>query len=296
MLLLNFKLKKVMFEKNFFFEEKTNSLISLSGEDKFSFLQGIISNDIETLKKKTSIYSAILSPQGKYFSDFFISLYNDNILIEINNDNLTEFIRKLTLYKLKSNVKIEVLENFQILLANQNFEGNLNNIKDKIAFFDPRFNKLFKRIYLFGAKNKLYEKNITRISDDEYKTLRLANHVPDFTVDSIQNKSLLMEMRFDELNGISWEKGCYIGQEITARMFYRKITKKKLTHIKIIFKNNINEKIFLDEQEVGFITSHNKINGFGFVNSKFEKFFDNKIFSSKESELILSKPLWSKKD
>ena len=144
----HFKLKKVMFEKNFFFEEKTNSLISLSGEDKFSFLQGIISNDIETLKKKTSIYSAILSPQGKYFSDFFISLYNDNILIEINNDNSLSFSDYILEFLSKTNKVIEKIEKVSVLKkpeivkenkSTKNFQGK--KIKSKKKFYKKKFFK-----------------------------------------------------------------------------------------------------------------------------------------------------------
>ena len=82
------------------------------------------------------------------------------------------------------------------------------------------------------------------LKQDEYKSIRLLHGVPDFSLDAISNKSLLMEMRFNYLNGISWDKGCYLGQEITARMYYRKITKKLLTQVKIKFKTFINQKFY----------------------------------------------------
>ena len=85
-----------MFEDNYFFEESENSIIKISGSDKFKFLQGIISNDIYLLKNNSSVYSAILSPQGKFISDFIISKYDDNLLVEINNKNLEEILNKFS--------------------------------------------------------------------------------------------------------------------------------------------------------------------------------------------------------
>ena len=100
-------------------------------------------------------------------------------------------------------------------------------------------------------------------------------------------------MRFDELNGISWDKGCYLGQEVTARMYYRKITKRKLTHIKVNFKNTIEDSIFLEEKEVGFITSHDKKYGFGYVNTDVLNNENNKLFTSGDSILELKKIWWA---
>ena len=97
-------------------------------------------------------------------------------------------------------------------------------------------------------------------------------------------------MRFDELNGISWDKGCYLGQEVTARMYYRKITKRKLTHIKVNFKNTIEESIFLEEKEVGFITSHDKKYGFGYVNTDVLNNENNKILVQETLFWNLKKP------
>ena len=94
--------------------------------------------------------------------------------------------------------------------------------------------------------------------NEKFNDFRLKKSIPDFSVDALRNKSLLLEMRFDQLNGISWEKGCYMGQEITARMKYRNITKKKLCSVDIDFKSQLNEKIFSKNIEIGQLFSHNK--------------------------------------
>jgi len=119
-----------MFQDNCFFEEEYSSIIKVTGPDKFGFLQGIISNDVEILKTKLSLYAAILTPQGKFLSDFIISTYEDNILIEIKSKNLDLILKKLTMFKLRSNVTFEVLNDFKIYLLN---EGSLK-IFEKVKY------------------------------------------------------------------------------------------------------------------------------------------------------------------
>ncbi len=283
-----------MFEDNYFFEESKNSIIKITGSDKFKFLQGIISNDIYLLKNKTSIYSAILSPQGKFISDFIISTHDDNFYIEINNNNLEEILTKFSLFKLKSNVSFKVIENAKIILSNMNF---INIIKNHAkAFFDPRFNEFFTRIYLFESNIKFKSNKIKthKLTEKEFKELRLRHGIPDFQVDKISNKSFLMEMRFDKLNGLSWDKGCYLGQEVTARMYYRKKISKKIFQIKINLNTNIEDKVLFDDDEVGVITSHDNKNGFAYLDNKLSKKFDKKKLRSGDSIISFMEPWWSK--
>ena len=284
-----------MFQDNCFFEEKYSSIIKVTGPDKFSFLQGIISNDVEILKTKLSLYAAILTPQGKYLSDFFLSMYQDNILIEVKSKNLDLVIKKLSMFKLRSNVSFEVITNFKIYLLNESSVKIFEKERNKKIFNDPRFKNLFHRVYIFG-KHKIFnlENNgFSPLKQDQYHSLRLLNAIPDFTLDAISNKSLLMEMRFDRLNGISWNKGCYLGQEITARMFYRKITKRQLYQVKIKFHTFIDDKILLDGVEIGFITSYDKENGLAYISNNVLEDCRKKCLESGDSTLKISDPWWS---
>ena len=284
-----------MFQDNCFFEEKYSSIIKVTGPDKFSFLQGIISNDIEILKTKLSLYAAILTPQGKYLSDFFLSIYQDNILIEIKSKNLDLVIKKLSMFKLRSNVSFEVITNFKIYLLNESSVKIFEKEKNKKIFNDPRFKNLFHRVYVFGKHkmSNLENNGFSPLKQDEYHSLRLLNAIPDFTLDAISNKSLLMEMRFDRLNGISWNKGCYLGQEITARMYYRKITKRQLYQVKIKFDTFIDDKILLDGVEIGFITSYDKENGLAYISNNVLEDCRKKCLKSGDSKLKISDPWWS---
>jgi len=284
-----------MFQDNCFFEEKYSSIIKVTGPDKFSFLQGIISNDIEILKTKLSLYAAILTPQGKYLSDFFLSIHQDNILIEIKSKNLDLVIKKLSMFKLRSNVSFEVITNFKIYLLNESSVKIFEKEKNKKIFNDPRFKNLFHRVYVFGKykMSNLENNGFSPLKQDEYHSLRLLNAIPDFTLDATSNKSLLMEMRFDRLNGISWNKGCYLGQEITARMYYRKITKRQLYQVKIKFHTFIDDKILLDGVEIGFITSHDKENGLAYISNNVLEDCRKKCLKSGDSTLRISDPWWS---
>ena len=285
-----------MFHKKEFHKLNERSIIKISGKDKFSFIQGIISNDIQILKTKTSIYSSMLSPQGKFLTDFFLSVYDNSILVEIHKDDESMVLQKLNIYKLRSKVKLEVENNVSIFLISNDFEEIITQIKLRFIYFDdPRFKKLFKRLYVFNTPKQfsLINNKLKTITKSAYNDLRLKNSIPDFNIDAIKNKSLLLEMRFEELNGISWEKGCYMGQEITARMKYRNIVKRKLFKIKVLFKGKVDSDLKLDEEVVGNITSHNTIDGFAYIDLKFlEKCLDKELVSG-DSIIKLEKLWWS---
>ena len=141
-----------MFKDNCFFEEKYSSIIKVTGSDKFNFLQGIISNDTKILKTNLSLYSAILTPQGKFLTDFILSLHNESILIEVRNKNLDMFMKKLSMFKLRSNVSFEIISDLKIYLLNHDNLKLLDNVKNKKILDDPRFNNFFARVYIFWSK------------------------------------------------------------------------------------------------------------------------------------------------
>jgi len=286
-----------MLDKKEYYKLENRSLIEISGKDKFSFIQGIISNDVEILKKKSSIYSAILSPQGRFITDFFLSIFKDSFLIEIQKEDESLLLQKLNMYKLRSEIQIEVKKNINILLISHDSELDLNSFDSNfLCFDDPRFKKLFRRLYFFEKSNELFilKNKLKRITNSAYNSLRLEHSIPDFYFDSIKHKSLLLEMRFDELNGISWTKGCYMGQEITARMKYRNLVKRKLFKIKILFKSKIEEDIKFEDTVIGKITSHNKMNGLAYIDIKLiDQFFDQNLISG-DSGIKLANLWWAK--
>ena len=284
-----------MFIEKSIFNIKNNTLIVIEGDDKYKFIQGIISNDIELLKKKKSIYGSILSPQGRFIHDFFITKWNNNFILECSRLDSDEILKKFNLYKLKSDVKFKIETNFKIFLINfSSLETVDSSVRSKLLnFSDPRFNNELTRVYIDEKYSHKFIKYFNLLNEHEFNDFRLKKTIPDFNDDAKKNKSLLLEMRFDELNGISWEKGCYMGQEITARMKYRNIIKKKIFCVSINFKTRLDKKIFSKNKQIGELFSHNKIFGIAYINTDFD-FSENDVICG-DSKLKVSLPWWCEK-
>ena len=283
-----------MFDNKQFYNLKKRTLIKISGKERFTFLQGIISNDIYNLEKHPAIYSSILTPQGRFIADFFITNHLDSFLMEIETKDKELILQKLKMYKLRLEVELMPLDNVSIFLTNCNSIMNLDETNLNYIFFDdPRFKKFIRRLYIFdyGGSSKI---NIESVSDVTYNNLRLEYSIPDFNVDATQNQSLLMEMRFEDLNGISWDKGCYMGQEITARMKYRNLMKKKIFKIVIEYQQNVKEEIYNDQEIVGYITSYNKNFGLAYFNLKNLNSYFNKKLISGDSIVVPTEIWWGK--
>ncbi len=243
---------------DFFIQDSSSKFIEISGEDKAEFLQGLISNDIYKCKNDKPIYSCFLSPQGKFLADFFIFLQNNNYVIEIHEKYFESFLSKLKIYKLRSNVILKHNENITsiILFTNKDIE-----IKDTIIkFSDPRKKNIGIKIYI-NNKNLPKIDNLEEMYLNKYKEILMKNLVP-FTPDDLnENKSLLLENNFQNLNAIDWDKGCYVGQEITARMKYRSLIKKQIYNLEIIDGNiNAGDSIEINNNKIGYVIS--KVNNY----------------------------------
>jgi len=182
------------------------SVIKIGGEDARSFLQGLITNDINKLSRDAALYAAMLTPQGKYLFDFMMYDDGEAVLLDCEAARKDELLKRLNMYKLRAKVQIEDLPNHFVYSANE-------------GFVDPRHAGLGKRIIAEG-KNK---------SGDfaEYQRKRISLGVPD-SADFIPDKSFILQYRFEELNGVDFKKGCYVGQEVTARTKHRGTIRKSL--------------------------------------------------------------------
>ena len=250
--------------------------VSIKGRDSKDFIQGIITNDINKCDKKV-IYSCLLTPQGKFLSDFFIIPFNDYYIFEINKTFLESFISKLKLYKLRSDVEINEITNLSSVLIikkliNNSVElGSLKFNDNYIEYVDPRNKNLGKKIIIKNnlLKNFIKKENYELLTIEEYEKIYIENLIPNSTKDLIVEKSLLLENNFDNLNAIDWNKGCYVGQELTARMKYRALLKKILRLIKIESgKVNIGDEIFYENINIGKITSIAKSSGLALIKIK----------------------------
>ena len=282
-----------MFDDKEYYLFKKRGIILIEGKDRFKFIQGIISNDIELLRKKPSIYSSLLTPQGKFQYDFFISNFKEKFYLECDISAQEELISKLMMFKLRLDVKVSINSDYNIILSKKKLNFSERNSSIIFSFYDPRFdNSFFSRTYADSNFLNEIKKKYVEINENRYQTLRLNNCIPDFSIDATKAKSLLLEMRFDELNGISWTKGCYMGQEITARMKHRNIVKKKIFKVLIDFRSNLKNEITLENETVGKLTSHNKKDGIAFLDTKALSNLNTKEFFSGDSKIIIQEPWW----
>ena len=282
-----------MFDDKEYYLFKKRGIILIEGKDRFKFIQGIISNDIELLRKKPSIYSSLLTPQGKFQYDFFISNFKEKFYLECNISEQEELISKFMMFKLRLDVKVSINSDYNIILSKKKLNFSERNSSIIFSFYDPRFdNSFFSRTYADSNFLNEIKKQYVEIDEKRYETLRLNYCIPDFSIDATKAKSLLLEMRFDELNGISWTKGCYMGQEITARMKHRNIVKKKIFKVLIDFRSNLKNEITLENETVGKLTSHNKKDGIAFLDTKALSNLNTKKFFSGDSKIIIQEPWW----
>lgn len=220
------------------------SILAIEGEDVRAFLQGIISNDIEKVTDNTAIYAALLTPQGKYLFDFMIAKQGERLLLEVEAERLQALSQRLTMYKLRAKVDItDVSADFGVvaLLGDvrretfdlPNEEGGAVQFEGGVVFVDPRLSALGARAFLPRPilPAALTDKGFVQGDLDTYQARRLQLGVPEGSQDLAVDKATLLESGFEELNGVDFQKGCFVGQELTARMKYRALVKKRLMPI-----------------------------------------------------------------
>lgn len=213
-------------------------VVSVSGEDAQSFLQGLITNDIEKVSKTTAIYAALLTPQGKLLHDFFIVEHKDRYLLDCDVSRIPDLIKRLSMYRLRAKVDIadeSATFSVGIMLepdgaASTGEAGAAKTRFDGVSYIDPRHAGLGERTIRLIDEDDTFPTDETVLSSNraEYDARRIALGIPDSRADLVPEKSLPLEVGFDELNGVDFQKGCYVGQEVTARMKHRSLVKKRL--------------------------------------------------------------------
>jgi folate-binding protein YgfZ len=223
-------------------------VVSVSGADARTFLQGLISNDVDRLSDSRALYAALLTPQGRYLHDFFLLLHgSDEILLDCVGGQRSELQRRLQMYRLRSKVCLaDRSPDFAAFVVTGDGAAARFGVAAEagaaaplsgggIVFVDPRLATLGLRVLLPSAAGDapLTERGCVAASLEDYDLRRLVSGVPDGAQDLVADKSLLLECSFDELNGIDWQKGCYIGQEVTARTRYRGLLKRRLVPVAV---------------------------------------------------------------
>lgn len=271
---------------------ENRGLISISGEDSEEFLQNIITNDIFKINEHNSLFSAILSPQGKYLYEFFLIRFGGKFFLDCNETIIKNLIDHLTKFKLSSKVDIKnetsghvigiiTLEKFYEISDNK--VDNTFQYRDSPIFVDPREKKLgarilstLEKIHLTIKKLKLKITDSNVYLEDAYKL-----GIPEKGLENLKDQLFGLEANFEQLNAIDFKKGCYIGQENTARMKLKNKLRKKLVPIKAYESLNVGDELKYNNLIIGKILI-NKPYPFALI-----KMFDPDFNEFKNKDLLV---------
>ena len=282
-------------------------ILFIQGSDTKEFLQNLITNDINKVDEANSCFSSLLTPQGKYLFDFLVVKHKKGYFIDCEKKQIEELFKQLNIYKLRSDIEILNLSNEFVVAAfsyekfisfdeAKDLPGNTFKYGEDPVFLDPRHKKLGGRLIINLEKLYLSLKklDLKSTNPEEYYKLSYELGIPQKNTEKLRNKLFGIECNFEELNGIDFKKGCYIGQEITSRIKLRNKLSKRLLPVQLIegkliegatIKNNDNEigKVLINNQYPFAIIKYLSDN------------FDPKIkYKSEEAVLKIIIPEWIK--
>ena len=251
-------------EKNQIVILEDRGLILVEGTDNKEFLQNIVSNDIDKINESNSIFSAIFTPQGKYLYEFFIIKNKDGYLLDCHIEIKDDLIKHLSKYKLRSKIEIKDLSASHAvgIISKDKFEEIQEEVgskektvlyRESPCFVDTRLSSLGARILSSLEKLHLTIKKLDLKIIDKSNYLKL-NHkegIPVKGVKNLQNNLFALESNFEELNVIDFKKGCYVGQENTARMKLKNKLRKRLLPVTSNKLLKISDEIKFNDQTVG---------------------------------------------
>lgn len=200
---------------------ESRAVIRLSGPDSRSLMQGLITNDIEVLSSDIALYAGLLTPQGKFLFDMIIVPEGDDLVLDVEAERKPDLMRRLMMYKLRSDV--EIIDDPRDVWAL--FDGTADA---GLAYADPRHRSLHTRV--ISASNPA--PGAAPLALESYEERRIRHGVPDGSRDMKIEKDFWLETNAEKINGVSFTKGCFVGQELTARMKHRTTLKKKLLPMK----------------------------------------------------------------
>jgi hypothetical protein len=278
-------------------------ILAVSGPDCRGFLQGLVSNDVEKVSPDRGVYAALLTAQGKYLHDFIMVAVGEAIWLDAEAARLADLKRRLSLYRLRAKVAIEDLPDLAVAavfradapgaLGLPEQPGAARSFGGGVALVDPRLAALGARAILPRGeiRGALAGAGLAEADFAAYDRHRLALGIPDGSRDLLAEKSILLESGFDELNGVDWQKGCYVGQELTARTKYRGLIKKRLFPVTIEGPAPApGTLVTLDGKDAGEIRSTR--DGFGLALLRLEAVAENRGLTAEGATISPLQPDW----
>jgi folate-binding protein YgfZ len=210
------------------------TVLKITGEDRVAFLQGLVTNDVRQIDGRL-VYAALLTPQGKYLADFFLAGTEDAILIDVKTGIAEALIRRLSMYRLRAKVGIEPAGLHVLRGLGAPPPG---------AFPDPRDPALGWRAYspVPGPEGAT-----------DWDAIRVAHCIPETGIELIPDDTYILEAGFERLNGVDFRKGCYVGQEVTARMKHKTELKKGLATVRIDGAAPVGTPVMAGEKPAGVL-------------------------------------------
>jgi folate-binding protein YgfZ len=196
-------------------------VLAIEGDDRVAFLQGLVSNDVAAATPGRAVWAALLTPQGKWLADFFIFAGSEALLLDCEQAQIPELVQRLTRYRLRMKVTLRPEPALHVHVA----WPEQPDVAGIIAP-DPRLPGFAWRI-LSAAPLEV------TATPEDWDRYRLIAGLPDGSKDIEADRGVLLEAGFDELDGVSWSKGCYLGQELTARTKYRGLIKRRLVPVQV---------------------------------------------------------------
>jgi folate-binding protein YgfZ len=281
------------------------AILYLNGGGTKDFLQNLISNNIDKVSDSSSCFTSLLSPQGKFLYEFIIIKHKSGYLIDCEKSQADGLFKQLSIYKLRSKVEILNLSNEFVVAAfthekfltfeeSQDLPGFTLKYREDPIFLDPRNKYLgarliinLEKLYLSLKKLDLLDSNI----ENYYSFSHKLGIVPkDFN--KLQNKLFGIECNYEELNGIDFKKGCYVGQENTARIKLKNKLSKRLLPINIVKGELLEgESIYYNENEIGKVLIE-KDYPFALIKYRDENFNGKSDFNTKGALIKIEKPAW----
>ena len=287
---------------------KDRAIIYINGLDSRDFLQNLISNDINKVTDNSSCFASLFTPQGKFLFEFIISKHKSGYFIDCEKTQAEELFKQLTIYKLRSNVEILDLSNeFVVGVLSYEKYLSIEGAKDVLGhtikyredpiILDPRNKNLGARLIINLEKLYLSIKKLelSLAASKDYYDFSFRLGVSQLNTDKLQNKLFGIECNFEELNGIDFKKGCYVGQENTARIKLKNKLSKRLLPIDLV-KGELTEgeSIYCSDNEIGKVLI-DKEYPFALIKYLDENFNGKSIFNTKQASIKIEKPDWIKK-
>jgi folate-binding protein YgfZ len=278
-------------------------ILAVSGADRRMFLQGLVSNDVEKVGPTQARYAALLTAQGKYLHDFMMIEFDGALWLEAEAERQSDLKRRLSIYRLRAKAALEERPELAaavvfgkgalaVMDLAEDEPGAARSFASGVAFVDPRLAALGVRCILprVDIRGALEGAGLAETGFPAYDRLRLELGIPDGGRDLVPEKSILLEAGFDELNGVDWQKGCYIGQELTARTKYRGLIKKRLMPVEIDSPcAGTCQHRHADGREVGEIRSSC---GLGSALLRIEPVMQGKPLKAGTATVVASTPGW----